>query len=141
VRHDVKEKTMQDGRNVQIIRDVYAAFGRGDINAVLEQMHDDVVWKPVTGAGPHVPTAGERHGKPSVAEFFRILSQSLTFDLFEPKEFVASGDRVVALGRYAATVKSGRRFASDWAMVFTLRNGQIATFQEFTDSAAINAAF
>jgi len=132
---------MQDGRSAQIIRDVYAAFGRGDIRAVLDHMHDDVVWKPLTGAGPNVPTAGERHGKASVGEFFRILGQTLTFDQFEPKEFIASDGRVVALGRYAATVKDGRRFESDWAMVFTLRNGQIATFQEFTDSAAINAAF
>jgi ketosteroid isomerase-like protein len=30
---------------------------------------------------------------------------------------------------------------SDFAMVFTLRNGKVTHFQEFCDSAAINAAY
>jgi ketosteroid isomerase-like protein len=33
------------------------------------------------------------------------------------------------------------RFVSDWVMVFTLRNGKVVSFQEFTDSAAIDRAY
>jgi ketosteroid isomerase-like protein len=29
----------------------------------------------------------------------------------------------------------------DFAMVFTLHNGKVTEFQEFTDSAAVNAAY
>jgi uncharacterized protein len=132
---------MQEAENTQVVREAYAAFGRADIQGVLNTLHDDILWKPITGAGPHVPTAGERWGKPSVEEFFRILAESTTFDQFEPREFVAQNDKVVALGHYRATTKRGGRFESDWTMVFTLRAGKIARFQEFTDSAAINAAF
>jgi ketosteroid isomerase-like protein len=35
----------------------------------------------------------------------------------------------------------GKGFESDFAMVFTVRNGKVTAFQEFTDSAAINAAY
>lgn len=94
-----------------------------------------------TGARPHVPHAGERHGKEQVHEFFDILSRSLTFDRFEPREFIAQGDRVVVLGNYRGRAIGGNAFESEWAMVFTLRNGKVVHFQEFTDSAAINAAF
>jgi len=132
---------MQEAENTGVVRQAYSAFSRADIQAVLDTMHDDIVWKPITGASNYVPTAGERRGKPSVGEFFRILAQSMTFDQFEPREFVAQKDKVVALGYYRATTKGGRQFESEWAMVFTLRDGKITHFQEFMNSAAINAAF
>jgi ketosteroid isomerase-like protein len=63
------------------------------------------------------------------------------FSSFEPREYVAQGDRVIALGSYRANVKStGRFYECDWAMAFTLQDGKISQFQEFTDTAAIAAA-
>jgi len=35
----------------------------------------------------------------------------------------------------------GGSFDSDFAMVFTLRDGKVVRFQEFSESAAINAAY
>ena len=35
----------------------------------------------------------------------------------------------------------GKRFVSDWVMIFALRNGKVVSFQEFTDSAAIDRAY
>ena len=65
----------------------------------------------------------------------------MTFEVFEPREFVAQGDKVVVLGYYKARTAAGRPFASDWVMIFTVANGKVARFQEFTDVAALNAAF
>jgi len=48
---------------------------------------------------------------------------------------------VVALGHYTATTPIKKGFDPDFAMVFTLRNGKIAGFQEFCNSAAVNAAY
>jgi ketosteroid isomerase-like protein len=135
------EVTMQDAQNTRVVQEAYAAFGRGDIEGILERLDDDVVWKAVYGAGPHVPTAGERRGKAQVGEFFKQVAQNVSFSRFEPTEFIASDSKVVALGHYAATTPVGKAFDSDFAMVFTLRNGKVTEFQEFTDSAAVNAAY
>jgi uncharacterized protein len=132
---------MHEAQNTKVIQGAYAAFLRQDIPGVLASVDDDVVWKPVTGAGRHVPTAGERRGKASIAEFFKVVGETTHFSRFEPKQFVAQGDKVVALGHYAATTPAGGAFDSDFVMVFTLRDGKIIEFQEFLDSAAINAAF
>lgn len=132
---------MQVADNIQTIKDIYAAFGRGDIQSVLNGMSDDVQWKPIIGAGPHVPHAGARRGKASVQEFFTIVGHALTFDQFEPREFVAQDDKVVALGHYRATTSARKQFESDWAMVFTLRNGKVTDFREFTDSSAVDRAY
>ena len=132
---------MQEAQNTKVVQDAYAAFGRGDIPTLLTHLADDVVWTGVYGAASHVPTSGVRRGKAAVAEFFKQVAEHVQFSQFEPKEFVATGDKVVALGHYAATTSLKRSFDSDFAMVFTLRNGKVTHFQEFCDSAAVNAAY
>ena len=133
---------MQEAQNTKMIQDMYAAFGRGDTQGVLSHIDEQVVWRPVMGTASYVPTAGERRGKPAVTEFFKILGETVAFQEFQPKQFVAQGDTVVALGSYTATAKStGRQFRSEWTMVFTLKNGKVVEFKEYADSAAINASF
>jgi ketosteroid isomerase-like protein len=132
---------MQQAQNTQVVQDAYAAFGRGDIDTLLTYFADDIVWTAVYGAGSHVPISGERRGKPAVAEFFKQVADNVQFSTFLPKEFVASGDIVVALGHYAGTTPIQKQFDSDFAMVFKMRNNKVTSFQEFCDSAAINDAY
>ena len=133
---------MEEAQNTSVVKDAYAAFGRGDITTLLGYMADDVQWQPVIGTAKQVPFSGERTGKVSVAEFFRQVAESEDFEQFEPREFVAQGDKVVAIGHYRAKTRATSKiFDSPFAMVFTFRNGKVAAFREFTDSAAVNAAF
>ena len=132
---------MQEAHNTKVVQDAYAAFGRGDTQTLLTYFADDIVWNAVYGTGSHVPTAGERRGKAAVAEFFKQVAENVNFSRFEPKEFIATGDKVVALGHYTATTPMKKSFDSDFAMVFTLRSGKVTHFQEFCNSAAINAAY
>ena len=131
-----------EAANTKVVQDAYAAFGRGDIQALLGYMTDDIHWRPVIGTAAYVPFAGECSGKPAVAEFFRQVAATEEFEQFEPREFVAQGNTVVAIGHYRARTKStGKTFDSDFVMVFTMRDGKVAAFREFADSAGINAAF
>ncbi|HET7216633.1 MAG TPA: nuclear transport factor 2 family protein, partial [Vicinamibacterales bacterium] len=67
---------------------------------------------------------------------------STDFLTFEPQEFVAQGDRVVVIGRYSAKMKpSGHQYASGWVMLFTVKNGKIAKFAEYSDSAQLIRAY
>jgi ketosteroid isomerase-like protein len=133
---------MQETSNTKVVQAAYAAFLSGNMPALLATMDEQIIWKPVIGAGRHVPFSGERRGKGGVAEFFKIVSETEDFEQFEPREFIAQGDRVVALGHYRAKTKAtGRTFESDFVMVFRLKDGLVTEFNEFTDSAAVNAAF
>src|SRR5689334_14802777 len=93
----------REASNTKVVQDTYAAFGRGDIDTVLKYLADDVVWNAVYGTGSQVPTSGERRGKPAVAQFFKQVADNVSFSRFEPNEFVATGETVVALGHYTAT--------------------------------------
>lgn len=133
---------MSEAQNTQAVRDAYAAFGRGDVNAILALVDDSIEWEGGKGAEGVAPQSGLRRGKAAVGEFFQLVGSTLDFEVFEPKEFVAQGDSVVAIGSYKATVKATRRqTASDWTMVFNFRGGKIVRFREFTDSASIVRAY
>jgi ketosteroid isomerase-like protein len=135
------EDVMGDAQNTRVVQEAYAAFGRGDVPGILATLDDNIVWKAVYGAAPHVPTAGERRGKAAVGEFFAIVGKTMQFERFEPREFIEQGNRVAAFGYYEAKTSTGKRLDSEWVMLFTFRNGKIAEFQEFTNTAMLNAAF
>ena len=61
---------------------------------------------------------------------------------FEPREFIAQGDKVVVLGRSSATVRAtGKSYSTDWVHLFTVADGKITDFHEFFDNAAATRAF
>jgi uncharacterized protein len=137
----LKEATlMAEQENVKVVQEAYASFGRGDIQALLDTLDEQVDWV-LPGEGM-IPQAGAYHGRDGVARFFQTLDQTTEFTAFEPRQFIAQGDRVIALGWYKGKAKAtGRPFESDWAMSFVLRDGKVLKFQEYTDTGAIAPAF
>lgn len=76
-----------------------------------------------------------------MGEFFATVSASQEVLRFEPRELIAEGDRVVALGSYEWRVKTnGREFSGDFAHAWTIREGKVAEFHEYTDTAACSGA-
>ena len=126
-------------QNIDVVQSGYAAFGRGDIPGLLALLDASVEWK--TPGTPELPTAGTRRGHAEVADFFRVLSELIEFEHFEPQTFVADGDRVVVLGidRLKAKGGSGKSLSEAWCHVFTVRGGKIVAFQEYIDTAALAA--
>ena len=126
--------------SLQVVRDAYAAFERADIADLLEMLTDDVEWfEP--GPPEVLPWAGPRRGAGQVGEFFRAMDEALEFEAFEPREFIAQDDTVVVLGFDRIRLKSsGRLVESDWAMVFTIRDGKIARLRDYFDTAPMLAA-
>ena len=131
---------MSEQDNTTIAQEAYNNFKKGDIAALLDLLPDNVTWQLPEIEG--VPFAGKRTGRSSVAEFFQGIEANQETLQFEPREFIAQGDKVIALGHYRWRVKStGREYASDFAHVFTLRDGKIVGFQEYTDTASAARAY
>lgn len=126
--------------NTDLIRALYAAFRRGDVNFILANLDPSIEWVS-NGDGSVIPWGGRRGGVVGAASFFQLLSENLDFEVFEPRIYLDAGDVVTVLGRTRARLKrGGGAFESEWAHVFTIRDGKLARFQEFYDSAAIVAA-
>ncbi len=131
---------MSEQENTRVVQEVYAAFSRGDVPFILNALADQFEWH---NPGPQtiLPWAKSRHTKEEVADFFQALNQALEFQQFEPREYVAQGDKVVALGYYRARSKStGRTFEEQWAMEWTIRDGKVVGYRAYDDTAAMAAA-
>lgn len=127
--------------NTEIIQACVAAFQRGDIPAILNLCDDNVEWIEA-GDPKFIPFAGRGKGKRSANEFFRIVSETTDVLKFEPHQYVAGGDRVVALGDWEVRGKAtGKTVTSDWALDFTVRNGKVTRWQAYYDTSATQAAF
>ena len=125
-------------QNIGLVQSGYEAFGRGDLDGLLSLLDANVEWK--TPGASDLPTAGTRRGHAQVREFFGTLLELFDFELFEPRTFIADGDRVVVLGLDRVKVKgTGKSLSEEWCHIFTLQNGKVVAFQEFFDTAAIAA--
>jgi len=126
---------MNEQQNVRLVQQAYESFGRGDIQGLLNSLSEQVEWRTPKPEG--VPFGGEYRGRDAVGRFFSELNQHEEVKRFEPREFIAQGDRVVAIGFYSSRAKAtGRMAESEWVHLFTIRNGKVVKFQEFFDTAA-----
>ena len=123
--------------NLQVVKSGYEAFGRGDIDALLGILADDITW--VTPGPPELPTAGIRHGRSEVAQFFRTLTEVFDFEGFTQETFIADGDRVAVFGtstvRFRATGTSMPPV--QWVHSFRMANGKVTQFEEIFDATPL----
>jgi ketosteroid isomerase-like protein len=131
---------MSEQQNLDAVRSVYAAFGRGDVEAILAMLDPQVSWR--TPGPPDFPTAGLRHGTAAVREFFGLLVNTLDIQDFQPTQFLTGGDRVVVLGTSREGPKgTGRYVEFRWVHVFTIRSGKIVEFEEPADVSMLVEEF
>jgi ketosteroid isomerase-like protein len=131
---------MGEQENTRVVQQAYENFKSGNIQALLDLFSEDIQWH--LPEMENVPFAGRRQGREQVRQFFANLADSQEVKHFELKEFIAQGDKVVALGYYLWRVKpTGREFAADWAHVWTVRDGKLKSLHEYTDTAAASSAY
>lgn len=131
---------MNEEKNVQVVKDGYSQFEKGNIAGLLELFANDIDWRTPAIEGSPLPHLC--FGREEVAKFFAQLDKSESLDLFKPTEFIAQGDRVVVLGESKGKViLTGRNFETGWVHIFTLRDGKITDFLEFLDTAVMQRAY
>jgi len=121
---------------IEIVRAFYAALGRGDASTALGLMAEDVEWNTmwhykVDGRGPQKVAEGLL--KPLMAEW---SSFALT-----PAEYIADGNTVVSLGRFAGVHgASGKPVDAAYAHVWNVADGKIQRFRQYIDTLAVREA-
>jgi ketosteroid isomerase-like protein len=121
--------------NIAFVQSLYAAFQRGDIAAIAGAAVPDTVWQ-VHGRTKDHPSIGRHKGAQGVQTFFGIVAETQDVSSFTPREFHAAGDKVFVRGDYAWTMrKTGKPVSSEWLHMFTVRDGKLLGFEEFTDTA------
>jgi len=126
--------------NIDLVKQIYGCFGKGDTQGVLDMLTDDVDW--IIPVIQNYPPSGTHHGKQAVIDFFGSLGKFVDIISFEPENFFSDGDTVFVKGSYEFKAKStGNLISCDWVEVFTFDKGKIKSYEEYTDTAAFQNAF
>jgi ketosteroid isomerase-like protein len=120
--------------NIDTVKEIYAAFGSGDIPAIIDRLDEDVEWESAIPV-PGVPWLQTRRGRDEVPAFFESLAP-LTFQRFEPHTFFESGDKVfVLIALEIASHGKNYKFPIEGHLWQFNSAGKVAKFDHVTDTA------
>jgi len=124
--------------NVQFAKDIYTAFGRGDIPAVLAAFDSEVQWREAEG-NPYQPDGTPWIGPQAILErlFVRLGAEWEGFTV-NVRTLHDAGDYVVMEGRYAGTYKASKKsIDAQVCHVLRFRDGKLLSFQQYVDTAQL----
>ncbi len=125
-------------KNVQIVKDFFAAIGSYNEQDLLALVADDIEWI-IPGEG--WPLAGTHRGHAELAAVLQKASEEVEMTYPEPPEFVAQGDRVMVVGVATGKIKAtNKSFKDDWVFDITVRNGKVTKIREYIDTQALARA-
>lgn len=121
--------------NLEVVKQFCRYYENGEKESYLKLCDDNIVWESTRADG------GACRSKREIFDEYlpRWYSQFKEFSSVH-EEFLDSGENVVALGRYKITSKSGEKFESPFAQVYTVRDGKIVRFRQYADSLSIQQA-
>lgn len=131
---------MSAEENLATISGIYEAFGRGDVDTILEGVAEDVDW--AVDAEPVAPWYGQRTGKDGVASFFADIASSTEVQDFAVEGIGASDDEVFSFLRFAVRMKAtGREATFHLHHYFRFgADGKIKYYRGSEDSAQVARA-
>jgi ketosteroid isomerase-like protein len=128
---------MSTQKNVQIVKDFFAAMGRGDKQGLLALSGEDIEW---IIPGKDWPLAGIHRGHAGLTDFLKKASETVETST-EPAEYVAQGDRVLVVGVAKGKIKATNKpFKDDWIFAITVRDGKVTNIREYIDTQALARA-
>ncbi|MCB0598410.1 MAG: ester cyclase [Lewinellaceae bacterium] len=121
--------------NVAVVDGLYQSFAKGDVPAVLAVMDANIVWNeaesfPYADQNPYIGPEAVLNGV-----FARIGAEWEYWNLTDIQLHDMSNNQVLAALRYKAKHKTtGKTIDSQTAHLWTLKDGKIVAFQQFTDT-------
>ena len=114
--------------NVEIVRDSFEAWNRGDLNAWLETFDPKVEWH-MSGVFPGLDTA--YYGHDGVRSFWREFRAGWEEIIPDVEQIIDRGEQVIVLFRFRATGRDGIRVQRPQAICYTVRGGQVVRAENF----------
>ena len=132
----VEDPTSKGGNmsdeNGKVVRDLYAAFGQGDVPTVLAAFAEDIEWHEAEG----MPYGGvHRGGEAILQNVFAPIGEDVDGFTVTPEETIAADGTVAAVVRYSGMGKvSGKPLDLAAVHVWDLEGGKVKRFRQFVDT-------
>lgn len=126
---------------IEAVQRIYEAYGRGDVEAVLAEVADDVDWA-AEAASASVPWYGSHRGKGEVPRFFQEIGSNVEVTEFTPLSFTSNETDVTVAVWWAFTVRStGKTAAMQMQHWWRFADGKVVYFRGSEDTEQSAAAF
>jgi ketosteroid isomerase-like protein len=125
--------------NKQRLEQIYAELSKGNVQALLDSLADDIQW---TIIGTTV-LSGTWHGKAEVIEKLlkplraRLADSPIVFSF---ERFIAEGEYVVMQAHGQATAKSGKPYNNTYCIVCRIVDGKLKEMTDYIDTELITSA-
>ena len=120
--------------NVDVVQGAWDAFGRGDIDAVLEAIAPSAE----TRLPESLPWGGTYAGPDGFRDFLTKLGDSWDqFSATPQKVLGADDNHVVVLAKTKGRTKAGATLEGNAIWIYQLRDGKIADAESFGDTAQV----
>jgi len=122
--------TPDTNQAIAALRDAYAAFNRGDMDAAVASLHADIDWiEP-----KEFPGGGAYHGRESAKQYLAQSRAAWAEVTSEPEQFILAGNRVVVLVHARVRAKG----SAEWqdvhlADVYTFQDGKAIQMRAFAN--------
>ena len=124
--------------NKEIIERLYTYFKSGEGGKIAKLFSPDIEWKQMEG----FPYGGIHKGIDEI--FNNVFGRfPMYWDNWngQAEEFYSDGDKVFVIGHYSGTsIETKKKMKSPFMHVYTLNNGLISHFRQFTDTHVVQKA-
>lgn len=122
---------------LETVQTIYAAFGRGDVPAILACLAEDVAWEAWAGnsaVAAGVPWLKELHGSQAVVGFFQVVGQ-MQIRVFQVLSLMTGEKQVAAEIMIDAVSPSGGEFQDEEMHLWTFNDeGKVSRFRHYVDT-------
>jgi ketosteroid isomerase-like protein len=117
-------------RMIEALRGAYAAFNRGDIDAAVTPLDEDIEWSEPA----EFPGGGTYHGRAGAHRYLAQSRAGLAEGTSEPEQFIVAGDKIVVFVHAHVRPKStGAWVDIRLADVYTVHSGRAIAMHVFAD--------
>lgn len=140
-------RRMNSSAPLAVVQELYAAFARGDLPALLARMHPDVEWAAnvdyALPAARRVPCYEPGRGRDFVAQYFQHILAGYEMQQFDPVGWMAGGDEVAVRIVVDFTIRpTGRRIKTEVIHHWVVgADGLVTRFRDFEDTLAWSGAW
>ena len=119
--------------DLDTIRASYVALNEGDVQAALDALHREAVWRE----SPELPSGDDFEGRAAIEQFLEGFLEQ--WDVFQQRveSTVRRGDRVlVNIHLTAVGRESGAEVSARYVHIWTMRDGRAAEVDAYYDAEA-----
>ncbi len=136
------EAELQGEETLNIANAFMAAMGKGDMEALKDLMHDDMVWQNAGDAS--LPWMGPWKGKKAILEnYFPAFGAGFATKKWVPTDAIAYGDTAAYFGQMIGLLTNSNKETKEftYALRVKVKDGKIILWNWFEDSLEVSKAY